>query len=221
MFKKNLLKKAAIIVMAGVMSLSLVACDKDDKDDKKDKKTTTENTAEDFDNPLDTQDNILTPDVDMPDIENTDTQEPDVQEGTEGAISTPATSGTDTIGNVSFVVPEGYTKDSSSTSSSATYVNSEGSAFVVAADNLNSISESDAISQFDTQIKNVFGTQVTNSSVSYSDFTGTEWVTDAADGSYKGRSLVICDGNNLIYIEYVSYVGNLDPYYEIVESVQY
>lgn len=211
--KKNLFKKAVIVAMAGVMCLSLVACG---KDDKKDKKTTATTASEDtgFDNPLDTSSEIITPDTSVPDITTENTE--DTEDTTANTSSN-----TDTVNGVSFVIPDGYTKDSSSTSTSVTYVNSEGAAFVVAVDKANAINEANAISQFDTQIKNVFGTQVTNSPVSYADYEGTEWVTDAADGSYKGRSLVICDGSVLIYIEYVSYVGNLDAYSEIVESVQY
>ncbi len=120
-----------------------------------------------------------------------------------------------------FVVPEGFTKDASSTSTSVTYVHESGIAFVIAVDNANQVGESAAISQFDTQIKQVFGSQATYSSVSYNGYSATEWVTDAADGSYDGRSLVICDGSFLVYLEYVSYAGGLDAYDELVESIVY
>lgn len=184
MFKKDLLKKLAVLAMMGVMSLSLVACgDKDTDGDKgSDKKETTEATTE---------------------------AGPVIQEGSEE------------LNGLYYVVPEGFTKDASSTSTQVTYMHNDGIAFVIAVDNANTATESAAIDAFDAQIKQVFGTQVTYSTVSYNGYTATEWDTDAPDGSYEGRSLVICDGSLLVYLEYVTYVGGLDAYDELVESLAY
>ncbi|MBP3622201.1 MAG: hypothetical protein J6J16_10610 [Lachnospiraceae bacterium] len=187
MLKKGLLKKITVFAIMGIMSLSLIACDK--KETEKEKEDKTEEITEEI----------------------TEEAEPVIPEDAEE------------FNGVYFVVPEGFTKDAAGSDATAVaYLNEEeGIAFVMAVDTANSATESAAMDAFDAQIKQVFGTHVTSSPVSYNGYSATEWVTDATDDSYEGRSLVICDGSLLIYVEYVSYTGGLGYYDDLVESIVY
>lgn len=208
MFKKDLLKRIAAVAMIGLMSFSLVACGEKDADDKSDKTTASEEVSE-----KDTTEENTTEEI---------TTEADVTDEDTTEETTEAAEGTDTFNGISFVVPEGFEKDASSDTTSVTYVNTDdAAAFVIAVDNNNVATEAVAVETFDTQIKSVFGEHVTSSTVTYNGHNATEWVTDAEDGSYKGRSLVICDGTVLLYLEYVSYLGDIGGYGEIADSISY
>ena len=201
MFKKGLVKKVAVLAMMGIMSLSLVACG-----DEKEEKTTTEATTE-----------MTTTEATEADLE--------VSEDNSAAEDSLVVSedGTATFAGLSFVVPEGYESGaSSSTANTVTFVNkTDAASFVIAVDNANAMTEEAAIEGFDAKILSVFGEQCTSSEVSYNNYTGTEWVTDAAGGTYDGRSLVIYDGSTLIYVEFVTYYGTLDAYTELAESISF
>ncbi|MBQ8412012.1 MAG: hypothetical protein IJX12_00080, partial [Lachnospiraceae bacterium] len=107
---------------------------------------------------------------------------------------------------------------------SVTYMKSDDvTAFIIAVSGMEGLTEAAVVSQFDSQIATVFGDQCTSSEVTYNGYTATEWDTNAPDGSYKGRSMVIADADadKLIYIEYVTYSGTLDAYYEFAKSFSY
>lgn len=208
MFKKDLLKRIVAVAMIGLMSFSLVACGEKDADDKSDKTTASEEVSEKDT----TEEDTTEEDVTEMDITDDDTTEENLE----------TADGTDSFNGITFAVPEGFEKDASSDSTSVTYVNTENAAaFVMAVDNKNVATEAVAVETFDAQIKSVFGEHVTSSSVTYNGNKATEWVTDAEDGSYKGRSLVICDGSVLLYLEYVSYTGDISGYSVIADSITY
>ena len=212
--KKNLLKKLAVFTMVGALSLSLVACDKDDdKKDKKENKSTESNSGDGFGG-LGGLDDIDAGVID--DGGNTDIVP---ESSTEANVVDPNANYGEFAG-VSYIIPEGF-EENQKTDASVMYVNSSGIAIMLAIDNNNSVTESVAFDQFDKQIKQVFGSQVTSSKTSFNGHSATEWITDNPDGSYVGRSVVICDGNMLIYIEYVSYDGTFEGYSTLVDSITY
>lgn len=129
-----------------------------------------------------------------------------------------------TLLGVSFKVPEGYEySGDDSAEGSATFVDyTKAGALVIGVDNKNTVDdESSVVETFDAQIKVPYGENVTYSSVTYNGHKATEWVLDNEEGGYVGRSLVICDGSMLIYIEFISYEGELSPYDEAVNSLEY
>lgn len=216
--KKNFLKKLAIFTMVGALSLSLVACDKDDdKKDKKEKKSTESDSGDGFGG-FGNGDAVID---DGGDIGIDDGGDIGIvpESSTEANVVDPNANYGEFAG-VSYIIPEGF-EENQKTDASVMYVNSSGIAIMLAIDNNNSVTESVAFDQFDKQIKQVFGSQVTSSKTSFNGHSATEWITDNPDGSYVGRSVVICDGNMLIYIEYVSYAGNFEGYSTLVDSITY
>ena len=203
--KKNGVVIAAITIVSVVLIVAIVALAVGMNKNKSDKKTETTTNASTRHTTEDTEE-----DIKEDTTEDTEEENDDVKE-------------TDSVLGVSFKIPEGYVIDETNTDEdSLTYVHYyDGSAFFVAVDNKNYSSEETMVEAFDAQIHSVFGDQCTSSTVSYNGNTGTEWNTDAADGSYDGRSMVICDGTMLIYVEYVTYYGTLDDYTEVMESITY
>lgn len=181
------------------MAMSLIACgDNDEKETTTENVTTTEATTE-----VTTE--AATMEEDTSSIEIDD-------------------NGMATLLGVSFKVPEGYEySEDDSAEGSATFVDyTKAGALVIGVDNKNTVDdESSVVETFDAQIKVPYGENVTYSSVTYNGHKATEWVLDNEEGGYVGRSLVICDGSMLIYIEFISYEGELSPYDEAVNSLEY
>lgn len=219
MFKKDLLKKLAVFAMMGIMTLSLVACGDEKKsgEDKDDVRATVEDTDDDVETEEDTTEE---------ETEEETTEEETEEETTEDVSSDGLVEGDGvaTLDGFTFGVPAGYSTTDNVTAgvTNVTYVNDASTtAFMVAVDTANLASEDTAFDTFDAQIKTVFGDQCTSSSVNYNGYDATEWVTDAADGSYAGRSLVICDGSLLVYIEFVSYDGDVSDWADVTAGISY
>ena len=224
MFKKDLLKKLAVFAMMGIMTLSLVACGDEKKsgEDKDDVRATVEDTDDD----VETEEDTTEEETEEETTEEETTEEETEEETTEDVSSDGLVEGDGvaTLNGFSFGVPEGYTTADNPTAgvTSVTYVNDAGTvAFMIAVDNANLASEQTAFDTFDSQIKSVFGEQCTSSDVNYNGYDATEWVTDATDGSYAGRSLVICDGSLLVYIEFVSYDGDVSDWADVTAGISY
>lgn len=199
---RRFLKRAVVLASVCVMSLSLVACG--DKE-----KTTTEAT---------TTEAATTEATEAPTEEDTEEAGNDTSEGTVGD------DGSYTLSGMTISIPEGYEYSAdNSSSSSATFVdNTNGGALVIAVDNHNVMyNDSNVVEEFDKNIKAPYGDQVTHSPVTYNGHAGEEWVLDNEEGGYVGRSLVICDGSMMIYIEFVSYSGSIDAYTEAVSTISY
>lgn len=189
------------------MAMSLIACG-----DKEEKETTTEEVTTEA-----TTEEVTT---------EATTEEATDDDATEEDTSSIEMddNGMATLLGVSFKVPEGYEySEDDSAEGSATFVNyTKAGALVIGVDNKNTaFDESNVVETFDAQIKVPYGENVTYSSATYNGHKATEWVLDNEEGGYVGRSLVICDGSMLIYIEFVSYEGDLSPYDEAVNSLEY
>lgn len=128
---------------------------------------------------------------------------------------------------VSAYLPYGYVySEDDSTDESLTFIyqtedSSIVNALVISIDYQNTVANDTVIEEFDSQIKMVYGNQCTSSNVTYNGNSGTEWNIDETSGSYEGRSLVICDGEMLIYVEYVTIGGTISDYEEFAETITY
>ncbi len=204
---KKTFKKLAVTLSVCAMALSLVACG-----DKKSE--TTDTTTEE-----------------ATDIEITETEEATEDEATE-EDATPDDSaeidldenGVLTMSGVKITIPDGfeYSADDSA-ENSATFVDYNNSAaLVIGIDGNNTFyDDSNVVDVFDEQIKVPYGEDVTHSPAIYNGHEATEWILDNEDNGYVGRSLVICDGSILIYIEYISYDGSLDSYTQTVSTIDF
>lgn len=194
MFKK-FLKKTVVLASVCAMGLSLVACG------DKEEETTTEARTEAPTEAI--------------------TEAPVVNETSDPVVDD---NGNLTFNGLTINIPEGFEySDADSSSMSVTFVDSaNSSALVIGVDNNNTMyNESNVVEIFDAQIKVPYGDAVTYSSVNYNGHAATEWVLDNEEGGYAGRSLVVCDGSMMIYIEYVSYTGNIDAYTAAVSTIAY
>lgn len=128
---------------------------------------------------------------------------------------------------VGGTVPEGYTYSEDMTAAqtvSFLYQSEDMSvvnALVVNIDYKNQVAEADAIDQFDTQIKAVYGDQCTSKEVTYNGNKCTEWDIADPNGAYGGRSAVICDGEMLIYVEFVTVGDDASDYEAFMNTVVY
>lgn len=193
------------------MAMSLIACGDSDEKETTTEEVTTEATTEEVTTEATTEET------------SEETSEDAATDGDASSIEVDD-NGMATLLGVSFKVPEGYEySEDDSAEGSATFVNySKAGALVIGVDNQNTVlDESTVIDTFDAQIKIPYGENVTYSSVTYNGHAATEWVLDNEEGGYVGRSLVIADGSTLIYIEFVSYEGDLSPYDEMVNSLEY
>ena len=219
MIKNYLFKKIAVLAMVGTMSLSLVACGDEKKSEDKSDIRKTEATTEEITEEETTEE--ITEEI----TEEETTEELTEEETTEAEIMSEddmaGQDGIATASGFSYGVPEGFVYDeASSTSSYLSYLNNDTqTAFIVSIDDANVLGKADAIGAFDAQIKSVFGAHSTSSTVNCNGYEATEWVTDATDGSYSSRSLVVCEGNYLVYIEYVSYTHDLNPFPVIKDGI--
>ncbi len=225
MIKKGLFKKLVALSMVGIMSLAFVGCgdtesDKDDKEIEVEEETEeeTEEDTEAVEEDTEAEEEVV---------------EEDVEEATEAEEAESGFEFDDATGAMSFngataTVPAGYTySEADSAASAATFMyQSEDmsvvNALVVGIDNANTVTDVEtAVSMFDSQIKSVYGDQCTSSDVTYNGNAVTEWVIDDPSGGYQGRSAVICDGNMLIYVEYVSVGGDVADYEAFMNTLAY
>lgn len=204
-------KRFVVALSLFAMAMSLIACGDKDEKETTTEEVTTEATTEATTEEVTTE--ATTEETSEDDVTDEDSSEIEVDDN-----------GMATLLGVSFKVPEGYEySEDDSAENSATFVNyTNVGALVIGVDNQNTaFDDSNVVETFDAQIKVPYGENVTYSSVTYNGHKATEWVLDNEEGGYAGRSLVICDGSMLIYIEFVSYEGDLSPYEEAVNSLEY
>lgn len=223
MIKKGLLKKLVALSMVGIMSLAFVGCGDDSSSDKEDKEIETEADEEETEEATEEETEEAV-EEDAEEVVDEDTEEVASEDGDLYDEST----GEMNFNGVTATVPAGYTADESGvaagTLSFVSSTDTTANAIVVGVDNANTVTDvATAVSMFDSQIKAVYGDQCTSSEVTYNGNTVTEWVLDDAEGTYMGRSAVICDGEMLIYIEYVSMGTDLsvDDYEAFMDTLAY
>lgn len=206
---KKTFKNLAVTLSVCAMAFSLVACgDKKSETTEATTETTTDITTIETTTEITTTEEA-TEDEATPD----DSAEIDLDEN-----------GVLTMSGVKITIPDGfeYSADDSA-ENSATFVDYNNSAaLVIGIDGNNTFyDDSNVVDAFDEQIKVPYGEDVTHSPALYNGHEATEWVLDNEDNGYVGRSLVICDGSILIYIEYISYGGNLDSYTQAVSTIDF
>lgn len=125
---------------------------------------------------------------------------------------------------VSIQLPEGYEYSADNSSiDAACFMNSDKeTCLILCVDDNNTVyDESNLESVFDSQIKAVYGEQVTHDSKAYNELNGIEWVLDNETEETCGRAFVVMDGKMLIYVEFFGYGDQTADYEAVVNSMQY
>lgn len=196
MVKKSLIKKLAVFSVALVMSVSMAACG-DDKENKKDteKEITTEAVKDDTEASAEnTSEEVIEDD-------KIDTDEP---------VSTEAyveENGKLTVKHVTIGLPEEfkfYQEDG--TIIYGTETGDKKFAFYVEDDNTYAAEQ--VVDAYVAQVKNVYGSQVTDEKKNYNGHEFTVMDIDDPDGNFIGQAAVFCEDNTVIYIEYVTTTGD-------------
>jgi len=195
MIKKSLIKKIAVLSMALVMSLSMAACGDDDKENtekeitteavKDDTEATTENTSEEA-----TED------------DKTDTEEP---------VSTEAyveENGKLTVKHATIDLPEEFKFYQNMSGTIGYATESRDKSFALYVEDDNSYDADQVVDAYVVQVKNVYGSQVTDEKKTYNGHEFTVMDIDDPNGQFIGQAAVLCEDNTVIYIEYVTTTGD-------------
>ena len=210
MIKKSLIKKLAVLSMAFVMSVSMAACG-DDKENKKDteKEITTEAVKDDTEVSTENTSEEVTED------DKTDTEEP---------VSTEAyveENGKLTVKHVTIDLPEEFKfyQDMNGTIAYAT--ESRDQSFAFYAEDDNSYDAAQVIDAYLAQVKNVYGSQVTDEKKTYNGHEFTVMDIDDPNGQFIGQAAVLCEGNTVIYIEYVTTTGDESQFDSMMNTITF
>ena len=210
MIKKSLIKKLAVLSMAFVMSVSMAACG-DDKENKKDteKEITTEAVKDDTEAFTENTSEQVTED------DKTDTDEP---------VSTEAyveENGKLTVKHVTIDLPEEFKfyQDMNGTIAYAT--ESRDQSFAFYAEDDNTYDAAQVIDAYLAQVKNVYGSQVTDEKKTYNGHEFTVMDIDDPNGQFIGQAAVLCEGNTVIYIEYVTTTGDESQFDSMMNTITF
>ena len=210
MIKKSLIKKLAVLSMAFVMSVSMAACG-DDKENKKDteKEITTEAVKDDTEVSTENTSEEVTED------DKTDTEEPVSTEpyGEEN--------GKLTVKHVTIDLPEEFKfyQDMNGTIAYAT--ESRDQSFAFYAEDDNTYDAAQVIDAYLAQVKNVYGSQVTDEKKTYNGHEFTVMDIDDPNGQFIGQAAVLCEGNTVIYIEYVTTTGDESQFDSMMNTITF
>lgn len=210
MIKKSLIKKLAVLSMAFVMSVSMAACG-DDKENKKDteKEITTEAVKDDTEVSTENTSEEVTED------DKTDTEEP---------VSTEAyveENGKLTVKHVTIDLPEEFKfyQDMNGTIAYATESRDKSFAFYTEDDNIYDAAQ--VIDAYLAQVKNVYGSQVTDEKKTYNGHEFTVMDIDDPNGQFIGQAAVLCEDNTVIYIEYVTTTGDESQFDSMMNTITF
>lgn len=210
MIKKSLIKKVAVLSMAVAMSLSMVACDKDNAD-----KTEKEVTTEAQDTEAKTEEKTE---------ERTETEDETTEAVATEAASTEAyveDNGKLTVKHVTMDVPEGFEFYQNMSGTIAYRTKEADQSFAIYVEDTNSYTEAQVTDAYVAQVKNVYGSQVTSETKTYGGHEYTVMDIDAADGSYVGQAVILCEGTTIVYLEYVSTTGDESTFETIMNSITF
>ena len=205
-----MIKKLAVLSMAFVMSVSMAACG-DDKENKKDteKEITTEAVKDDTEVSTENTSEEVTED------DKTDTEEP---------VSTEAyveENGKLTVKHVTIDLPEEFKfyQDMNGTIAYAT--ESRDQSFAFYAEDDNTYDAAQVIDAYLAQVKNVYGSQVTDEKKTYNGHEFTVMDIDDPNGQFIGQAAVLCEGNTVIYIEYVTTTGDESQFDSMMNTITF
>ncbi len=187
MIKKSLIKKLAVLGMALVMSLSMTACG----DDK-------ENTEKEIITEAVKDDTTESRSDEVTENDKTDTGE---------SVSTEAyveENGKLTVKHVTIDIPEEFNfyQNMNGTIIYATEANDKKFGLYVEDDNTYAADQ--VVDGYIAQVKNVYGSQVTDEKKNYNGHEFTVMDIDNPNGRFFGQAAVFCEDNTLVYIEYVT-----------------
>lgn len=210
MIKKSLIKKLAVLSMAFVMSVSMAACG-DDKENKKDteKEITTEAVKDDTEAFTENTSEQVTED------DKTDTDE---------LVSTEAyveENGKLTVKHATIDLPEEFKfyQNMSGTIGYATETRDKSFALYVEDDN--SYDADQVVDAYVAQVKNVYGSQVTDEKKTYNGHEFTVMDIDDPNGQFIGQAAVLCEDNTVIYIEYVTTTGDESQFDSMMNTITF
>lgn len=129
----------------------------------------------------------------------------------------------ETFNGVTYGVPAGfeYSADISDNISIGYYHENLQTAFMVTVYS-NDMGDVESVqSVYDTEIKAAFGSACIGYDVEYNGYTGMEWDISNVEEGYGGYSLLFCDEETIVYVEYITYDYEFSPYYDVVFEITY
>lgn len=208
MIKKNLIKKLAVLSMALVMSLSMAACGNDDKENTE-KEITTEAVKNDTEAATENTSEEPTED------DNTDTEEP---------VSTEAyveENGKLTVKHATIDLPEEFKFYQNMNGTIGYATENRDKSFALYVEDDNSYDADQVVDAYVVQVKNVYGSQVTDEKKTYNGHEFTVMDIDDPNGQFIGQAAVLCEDNTVIYIEYVTTTGDESQFDSMMNTITF
>lgn len=208
MIKKNLVKKLAVLSMTIVMSLSMAACGDDNKENTE-KDITTEAVKDDTEVATESRSEEGTED------DKTDDNEP---------VSTEAyveENGKLTVKHVTIDLPEEFKFYQNMNGTIAYATEASDKSFALYAEDDNVYDADQVVDAYVTQVKNVYGSQVTDEKKTYNGHEFTVMDIDDPNGSFLGQAAVFCEGSTVVYIEYVTTTGDESQFDSMMNTITF
>lgn len=208
MIKKSLIKKIAVLSMALVMSLSMAACGDDDKENTE-KEITTEAVKDDTEAPTENTSEEATED------DKIDTEEP---------VSTEAyveENGKLTVKHATIDLPEEFKFYQNMSGTIGYATESRDKSFALYVEDDNSYDADQVVDAYVVQVKNVYGSQVTDEKKTYNGHEFTVMDIDDPNGQFIGQAAVLCEDNTVIYIEYVTTTGDESQFDSMMNTITF
>lgn len=208
MIKKNLVKKLAVLSMTIVMSLSMAACGDDNKENTE-KDITTEAVKDDTEAATESRSEEGTED------DKTDDNEP---------VSTEAyveENGKLTVKHVTIDLPEEFKFYQNMNGTIAYATEASDKSFALYAEDDNVYDADQVVDAYVTQVKNVYGSQVTDEKKNYNGHEFTVMDIDDPNGSFLGQAAVFCEGSTVVYIEYVTTTGDESQFDSMMNTITF
>ena len=205
MIKKSLIKKLTVLGMALVMSLSMAACGDDDK----------KNTEKEINTEAAKDDTTESRSEEVTENDKTDTDEP---------VSTEAyveENGKLTVKHVTIDLPDEF-KFYDNMNGTIAYVTESGDkTFALYAEDDNVYAADPVVDAYVAQVKNVYGSQVTDVKKTYNGHEFTVMDIDDPDGKFYGRAAVFCEGSTVVYIEYVTATDDESQFDSMMRTITF
>lgn len=108
------------------------------------------------------------------------------------------------------------------TNGTTTYATSErDKSFAIYVEDTNTYSDKEVVDTYIEEVKNVYGSQVTNEKKTYNGHEFTVMNIDNPDGSYIGNAAILCEGSTIIYIEYVTTTDDKSEFDTIMNTIDF
>lgn len=210
MIKKSLIKKLTVLSMTLAMAVSMVACgnDKGNKEDTE-KEVTTEAVQDD------TEASTENTSEEATEADNEDTDEP---------VSTEAyveADGKLTVKHATIDLPEEYKFQDNMNGIIVYATESQDKSFAFYAEDDNIYDAAQVVEAYVAQVKNVYGSQVTEEKKTYNGHEYTVMDIDNPDGDFLGQAAVLCEGNTVIYIEFLTTTGDESQFDSMMNTITF